>query len=85
MKHRFSCLLIAALSALALPALADVGVINTGVTNTIAENATTTANLGVAVKVDRATDVTMVAAFQGSASGTSAVTYTWARSIDGVT
>jgi len=75
---------IITLFLLALPAQAEVGVINLGATNTIAENATTAANLGVAVKVDRVTDVAVVASFQGSAAGASAVTYTWARSIDGV-
>lgn len=73
------------LFAFAPPARAEVGIINTAVTNSIAENATTTANMGNAVKVDRNTDVAVVCAFQGSAAGTSTLTYNWARSIDGTT
>ncbi len=76
--------IIALLLAIAVPAEADVGVISTGVTNTIANSATTTANLGSAVKVDRVNGPLLVETrLGGGGTGTNTWTFVWGRSIDG--
>lgn len=77
-------LIIAAILTLAVPAEADVGVINISCTNTIANSATTTANLGSAVKVDRtAGPLTVETRVSAGGTGTNTWTWKWARSLDG--
>jgi hypothetical protein len=65
-----------------LPARAEVGTISFGITNAIGANATTSANLGNAVKVDGQDNCSLMLKFQGDGSGTGAVTVTLARSPD---
>jgi len=64
---------------------AQVSVVDTAVTNSWAANATTSANLGNAVKVDKHSTVSVQTAFAGSAAGTDVVTINWKRSADNST
>jgi hypothetical protein len=78
--------LVALVMAVAmLPAMADVGTENVGITNSIVNNATTSANVGRAIKIDKQDNVGLLFKFQGTAAGTDAITITFARSVDGTT
>ena len=88
-NNRFGGLLsllatIVLLAVVTAPVLADVAAINIGCTNTIANSATTTANLGSAVKVDRtAGPLTVETRVSAGGTGTNTWTWKWARSLDG--
>ena len=68
--------------ALAVPAMGEVGMINFGITNSIANNATTSVNLGSVVSITGQENCGMMMKFQGSEAGTGLITVTFARSPD---
>jgi hypothetical protein len=85
MNRPFKLLLAAALALVATSAMADVVSVDMGCTNKAVANATTTANMGNAVLVDRQDNVTILARFVGDQAGTGNQTFTFARSYDGTT
>lgn len=79
-----AALVAAVIGLMALPAAGGVGTVNPGITNSIINNATTTVNVGTAVKVNDYDNVGVEFMFQGDRAGTGGLTVTFARSVDNV-
>jgi hypothetical protein len=86
MKNFLGTMTVAAILAVAatLPARAEVGTIDFGITNSIANNYTTTVNLGNAVAITGQDRGGLMLSMTGSQAGTGLVTITFARSPDNV-
>jgi hypothetical protein len=82
--NKLTAVLTSAVLALALSAQAEVGMINFGITNAIGVNATTSVNLGNAVKIDNQDNCGIMLKFQGNAAGTEQILVTLKRSPDNV-
>jgi len=85
MKKYLIGLVAAAVVALSVPAWAEVGTQTLNVTNTITKNATELLDLGGTNSVPNQDNIGIQLSFIGDQAGTGALTFKFARSLDGTT